>query len=187
MLKWLSGILTTVLSGWVLHDRLLHRLRSWSWHFLNSDISQGSVVTQLRCGEIISQGFVANLLVNLPVKEVWKSVNIWRSYGQYCSALFFWLTVYKELDGWVFFIRIWYNVYRHAACIRDIFTVFNASLPQFKVSAFSCFAHFRSHSGLTMANRLIILCLALLQECSAGNSSDMSNFSVVHIRHMHIF
>ena len=38
--------------------------------FLNSDISQGSVVTQLRCGEIISQGVVANLLVNLLVKEV---------------------------------------------------------------------------------------------------------------------
>jgi len=53
------------------------------------DISQGSVVTQLRCGGIISQSFVANLLVNLSVKEVWKSVNIWRSYGQYCSALFF--------------------------------------------------------------------------------------------------
>jgi len=90
----LKGILTTVLSGWILHDRLLHRLRSWSWHFLNSDISQVSVVTQLRCGEIISQGFVANLLVNLSVKEVWKLVNIWWSYGQYCSALFFWLTVY---------------------------------------------------------------------------------------------
>jgi len=57
--------------------------------FVNSDISQGSVVTQLSCCEIISQGFVANLLVNLPVKDVWKSVNIWRSYGQYCSALFF--------------------------------------------------------------------------------------------------
>ena len=38
--------------------------------FWNSDISQGSVVTQLRCGEIISQGFVANLLMNLSVKEV---------------------------------------------------------------------------------------------------------------------
>jgi len=38
--------------------------------FLNSDISQGSVVMQLRCGEIISQGFVANVLVNLSVKEV---------------------------------------------------------------------------------------------------------------------
>jgi len=62
--------------------------------YLNSDISQGSVVTQLRCGEIISQGFVANLLVNLSVKEVWKSVKIWRSYGQYFSALFFWLRVY---------------------------------------------------------------------------------------------
>ena len=36
----------------------------------NCDISQGSVVTQLRCDEIISQGFVANLLVNLSVKEV---------------------------------------------------------------------------------------------------------------------
>jgi len=31
--------------------------------FLNSDISQGSVVTQLRCGGIITKGFVANLLV----------------------------------------------------------------------------------------------------------------------------
>jgi len=84
MLKWLSGILTTVLSGWILHDRLLHRLRSWSWYFLNSDIKQGSVVTQLRCDEIISQGFVANLLVNLSVKEIWKSVNSWRSYDSQC-------------------------------------------------------------------------------------------------------
>jgi len=38
--------------------------------FLNSDISQGSVVTQLMCDEIIGQGFAANLLVNLSVKEV---------------------------------------------------------------------------------------------------------------------
>jgi len=38
--------------------------------YLNSDISQGSVVMQLRCCEIISQDFVANLLVNLSVKEV---------------------------------------------------------------------------------------------------------------------
>jgi len=36
--------------------------------FLKYDISQGSVVTQLRCGGIIN-GFVANLLVNLSVKE----------------------------------------------------------------------------------------------------------------------
>jgi len=36
---------------------------------LNTDISQGSVVTQLRCVGIIDEDFVANLLVNLSVKE----------------------------------------------------------------------------------------------------------------------
>jgi len=38
-------------------------------NFLNFDISQGSVVTQLRCVEIINKSFVANLLMNLRVKE----------------------------------------------------------------------------------------------------------------------
>ena len=35
----------------------------------NTDISQGSVVTQLRCGGTINKAFVANLLLNLLVKE----------------------------------------------------------------------------------------------------------------------
>jgi len=30
----------------------------------NTDISQGSVVTQLRCGEIANKDFVANFLAN---------------------------------------------------------------------------------------------------------------------------
>jgi len=38
-------------------------------NFLNSDISQGTVVTQLRCDEIINEGFVAILLMSLLVKE----------------------------------------------------------------------------------------------------------------------
>jgi len=38
-------------------------------NFLSSDISQGSVVTQLRCGGIVNKVFVANLLLNLLVKE----------------------------------------------------------------------------------------------------------------------
>jgi len=38
---------------------------------LNTDISQGSAATHLRCGGILNEGFVANLLVNLPVKEFW--------------------------------------------------------------------------------------------------------------------
>ena len=38
--------------------------------YLNSDISQGSVVTQLRCGGIVNDDFVAYSLVNLPVKKI---------------------------------------------------------------------------------------------------------------------
>jgi len=37
-------------------------------NFLNTDISQNSVVTQLRCGGTVNEDFVANLLVNLSVK-----------------------------------------------------------------------------------------------------------------------
>jgi len=38
-------------------------------NFLNADISQSSVVTQLGCGGIVNDDFVSNLLVNLSVKE----------------------------------------------------------------------------------------------------------------------
>jgi len=38
-------------------------------NFLNIDILQGSVVTELRCGGIVNDSFVASLLVNLLVKE----------------------------------------------------------------------------------------------------------------------
>ena len=36
--------------------------------FLNEDISQGSVVAQLRCGGIFNDDFVGNLLLSLQVK-----------------------------------------------------------------------------------------------------------------------
>jgi len=61
--------------------------------FLDTDISQGSVITQLRCGGLVNDDFVGNLPVNLPVKVFWKSVDIWRSYGQW--LVFYWLTVYS--------------------------------------------------------------------------------------------
>ena len=75
-------------------------LRSSAWEFFNTDISQGSVVTHLRYGGIVNEDFVANLLVNLSVKEFSKPVNIWRSYGQYYSGLFFLLThsVVRSVD-----------------------------------------------------------------------------------------
>ena len=62
--------------------------------FSGIHISQGSVATYLRCGGTVKYEFVGNLPVSLPVKEFWKSVNIWGSYGQEFSVLFFWDTVY---------------------------------------------------------------------------------------------
>jgi len=45
-------------------------------------ISQGSVAIQLRCGGIFSNHFITNFPQNVPVKKYWKSVSIWRRYGQ---------------------------------------------------------------------------------------------------------
>jgi len=56
------------LSGYVLHDSLLHLLLKNS-DFLNTDISQGSVATRLGCDGIFTYGFVTNFLLSLTVKE----------------------------------------------------------------------------------------------------------------------
>ena len=57
--------------------------------FSDIHISQGSVATYLRRGGIFKHDFVANLPLCLPVKEFWKSINIWGSYGREFSVLFF--------------------------------------------------------------------------------------------------
>ena len=74
--------------GEVLHGSLLQLLLE-NCDFLNIDILQGSVATRLRCGGIFKYGLVENLPVSLPMKEFWKSVNIWGSYGQEFGVLFF--------------------------------------------------------------------------------------------------
>jgi len=51
-----------------LHDSLLHSGLEHG-NFSNTDISQSSLATRLRCGGIVRDDFVANLLVNLSVKE----------------------------------------------------------------------------------------------------------------------
>jgi len=40
------------------------------------------VVTQLRCGVMYCHCFITHFPQNVPVKKIWKSVNIWRRYGQ---------------------------------------------------------------------------------------------------------
>ena len=54
--------------GEVLHGSLLQLLLAHC-DFLNIDVSQGSVATRLRCGEIFKYELVANLPLSLPVKE----------------------------------------------------------------------------------------------------------------------
>jgi len=56
------------LSGYVLHNSLLHLLLK-NCDFLNTDISQGSVATRLWCGEVFARSFVTNFLLSLTVKE----------------------------------------------------------------------------------------------------------------------
>ena len=51
--------------------------------------------TRVPCwGTVFTYDFVTNFPLSLTMKEFWKSVNIWRSYGQELCVLFFWLTVY---------------------------------------------------------------------------------------------
>ena len=91
-------ILKQCLSGYVLHNSLLHLLFK-NGGFLNTDISQGSVATRLGCGGVFIYYLVTNFLLSLTVKKFWKSVNIWWSYGQEFGVLFFWLTVYKAYSA----------------------------------------------------------------------------------------
>jgi len=51
------------MTAYFIHSDLEH------CNFLSTDILQGSVVTQLRCGGIVNEDFVANLLLNLSVKN----------------------------------------------------------------------------------------------------------------------
>jgi len=74
--------------------------QSLSMAILNTDISQGSVATQLRCGEMFNNDFIENLPVSLTVKEFWKSVSIWRNYGEKSKCPVFWFAVYMlEICG----------------------------------------------------------------------------------------
>jgi len=81
-------ILKQCLSGYVLHNSLLHLLLK-NGDFLNTDISQRSLATRLGSGGVFIHHFVTNFLLSTTVKEFLKSVHIWRSYGQEFGVLFF--------------------------------------------------------------------------------------------------
>jgi len=49
---------------------------------LSTTVLQGSVATRVNRGKIFNNFFIANLLLSVMVKEFWKSVRIWQSYGK---------------------------------------------------------------------------------------------------------
>jgi len=50
--------------------------------FLSTTVLQGSVATWVNDGWIFSDFFIANLLLSVVLKESWRSVRIWQSYGK---------------------------------------------------------------------------------------------------------
>jgi len=73
---------------------LAHRARETITSFSAFKISLGSVAPHLRWGGIFINNFIANFLLNVSLKELWKSVNIYQRYGQEYSVRFFWPTLY---------------------------------------------------------------------------------------------
>jgi len=49
---------------------------------LSTTVLQGSVATRVNYGRIYDDFFIANLLLSVMIKEFWRSVRIWQSYGK---------------------------------------------------------------------------------------------------------
>jgi len=105
---------------------LLSRNKSMILLLLLFRISQGSVVTRLRCRGKYGKSLVENLLPSPTMKEFLKSANISQSYERILSGTFFlWLTVYicstiQRLQT-VVNIRKWSGVFGPFACNCGVF------------------------------------------------------------------
>ena len=129
--------------------------------FSDIHISQGSVATYLRCGGIFKYDFIANLPLSLSVNEFWKSVNIWRSYGQEFSVLFF-LTHGVELQNWTeygFTSRLDLNWGDPAGHLRSGTSYLRSTTSNNR----SCTPHFRSGTFLLGSTTLHSLYLSIFQ------------------------
>ena len=61
--------------------------KSYIWPFLVEKlphVSHGSGATRLRHGGIFNGGLMTTSRLSLIVKDLWKSISIWRRYGQEC-------------------------------------------------------------------------------------------------------
>ena len=60
---------------------------------------------------------IANLPLSLSVEELWKSVNIWRSYRQKYSGMFFLTHSVEETVEWIVMLFCKYLRYQYSNCI----------------------------------------------------------------------
>ena len=60
---------------------MLHNLHAPKVQNIDFLFPQGSAATQLRRGGQFNIGFVGNLVLFAAVKEFWKSIKNWQSYG----------------------------------------------------------------------------------------------------------
>jgi len=84
-------------------------------------ISQGSVVTQLRCGGMFSNHFATNFSQNAAVKKFWKSINIWQRYVQNFVAYFLGHPVYfkKTMHTFTDLEQLW-SIYHVNKTIKTL-------------------------------------------------------------------
>ena len=93
MLYHRTRIFQQISSDSVFHGSLLH----WAWHFLNTDISQGSVATCFRRGGIFRYKFSCEFVTEFQREKILKMVSIWFTYCESMVALFF----YQGRCRWV--------------------------------------------------------------------------------------
>ena len=154
----------------VLHGSLLHELHKHS-NFLHIDISQGSVATCFWYGGTFKHAFVANLLLSLTVKKFWKSVNIWRSYGQEFSVLFF---IYSQCS------RPFAYAYKHVCHEAQTYCVQCVDLKTFETCSAVVITCELRHWGHCAINHYFLSVINLVTYVVAGLKVELHFVAVAY-------
>ena len=158
-----------------MHNSLLHLLLK-NDDFLNTGVSQSSVATRLGCGGVFVYDFVTNFLLSLTVKEFWKSVNIWWSYGQEFGVLFFFDSRCRRPNycsqGVVYCAKtIWLWVYQYLSVIRLIVS-FICKCKSTNLPLATIWRHWRQHFASNIFLCMHGTTLMSLKQLHATKSHD---------------
>jgi len=96
-------------TGWIFLQQLFRMAKSctavrftrfWDIVIFNTNISQGSVTTHLRCDGIFNYCFISNLLSNLTTSEFWESAYMWQNQSETKWRIFSGHDVYSFSSQW---------------------------------------------------------------------------------------